>query len=129
MLAAPAIPLLVNAGLHALLEGLGLGSPLGVGVLACCDETFNLQRLELSSHRNPHQNQSSEPTVQSQVSALIMENTGAQGSTDFPGKSLIQLCVPSDGEQWRTERAGHNHTGGRGGIRTHGTLAGTPVFK
>ena len=24
---------------------------------------------------------------------------------------------------------GEQHTGGRGGIRTHGTLAGTPVFK
>ena len=24
---------------------------------------------------------------------------------------------------------GEHHTGGRGGIRTHGTLAGTPVFK
>src|SRR5271154_1409504 len=24
---------------------------------------------------------------------------------------------------------GKHHTGGRGGIRTHGTLAGTPVFK
>jgi hypothetical protein len=26
-------------------------------------------------------------------------------------------------------RAGHKSIGGRGGIRTHGTLAGTPVFK
>ena len=26
-------------------------------------------------------------------------------------------------------RAGQQYTGGRGGIRTHGTLAGTPVFK
>ena len=26
-------------------------------------------------------------------------------------------------------RSDKRHTGGRGGIRTHGTLAGTPVFK
>ena len=33
------------------------------------------------------------------------------------------VCVPNDGQQ------GVQHAGGRGGIRTHGTLAGTPVFK
>jgi hypothetical protein len=36
------------------------------------------------------------------------------------------LCA---GIQITSKSLNHWHSGGRGGIRTHGTLAGTPVFK
>src|SRR3981189_3554192 len=50
------------------------------------------------------------------------EGRGASKYTERDN-ALFLLNLPNSGEHGRTV------IGGRGGIRTHGTLAGTPVFK